>query len=91
MPIDGSRLACSPRCDAGANDPDDLRIRTPVRIAQGTADATVLPVFTDQLATAYRARGNPVVLRSFEGVTHGGIVDAAAADSLRWLRARLDR
>ncbi len=73
----------------GASDPEALRIRTPVRIAQGTADGTVLPVFTDQLVTEYRARGNPVVLKSFPDVTHGGVVDAAAADSLRWLRARL--
>jgi pimeloyl-ACP methyl ester carboxylesterase len=75
----------------GANDPEALRIRTPVRIAQGTADTTVLPVFTEQLAGEYRARGNRVALRRFVGVTHGGIVDAAARDSLQWLRARLGR
>jgi len=75
----------------GDGDPEDLRIRTPVRIVQGTADATVLPAFSEQLADAYRARGIRVALRRFEGVTHGGIVAAAARDSLRWLRARIGR
>jgi len=49
----------------------------------------VLLVFTEQLASEYRARGMRVALRRFPGVTHGGIVDAAARDSLRWLRGRL--
>ena len=33
--------------------------------------------------------GRTLATRSFPGATHGGTVEAAAADSLRWLRARL--
>ena len=61
-----------------ATDPDNLRIRTPVRIEQGSADATVLPPFTEQLRDTYKTLGNPVTYTSYNGVSHGGIVDAAA-------------
>jgi acetyl esterase/lipase len=85
--IDASQVVAA----IGASDPEDLRIRTRVRIVQGGGDATVLPVFTDRLRDAFRAGGTPVALRSYPEVTHGGIVDAAARDSLRWLRSRFGR
>ncbi len=74
-----------------AGDPDDLRIRTPVRILQGTADTTVLPVFSELLRDDYRGRGNPVSYRAFPGADHGAIVTAAARDATRRLRAWLRR
>ncbi len=72
-----------------ATDPDELRIRTPVRIEQGSADATVLPPFTEQLRDSYKALGNPVTYTSYNGVSHGGIVDAAAKNATKFLSKRL--
>ena len=37
------------------DDPEDLKIRTPVQIQQGTADQTVFKVFTDQLVDELQA------------------------------------
>ena len=37
----------------GESDPEHLRIRTPVRIEQGTADGTVFEAFTEQLVDEY--------------------------------------
>jgi dienelactone hydrolase len=75
----------------GAGDPDDLRIRTPVVIEQGTGDGTVLPGFTQQLYKDYKQRGNNVTLKTYPGVTHGGIVTSAAKDASRRLRKWLKR
>jgi pimeloyl-ACP methyl ester carboxylesterase len=71
-------------------DPDELKIKAPVLIEQGTADATVLPPFTDQLASHYKQLGNKVTYKTYQDVTHGGIVDAAAKDATKqagkWLK-----
>jgi fermentation-respiration switch protein FrsA (DUF1100 family) len=73
------------------DDPEDLRIRTPVQVQQGTADQTVFKVFTDQLVDAYEKAGNRVTYRTFEGVDHGGVVTNAtsAAAATKYIRARL--
>jgi pimeloyl-ACP methyl ester carboxylesterase len=73
----------------GASDPEDLKIRTPVRIEQGSADTTVLPTFTEQLRDEYAKRGNPVTYTSYKDVTHGGVVDAAAKNATKFLAKRL--
>lgn len=57
-----------------ANDPEDLAIDVPVLVTQGTADNTVLPSFTDQLAEEYARRGLDVTYSKLDGVNH---VDAA--------------
>ena len=72
-----------------ANDPEELRPRTPVRVEQGATDATVFRAFTDQLVAKYEADGVPVTYRVYDGVDHGGVVTAGAADASRWIRARL--
>jgi pimeloyl-ACP methyl ester carboxylesterase len=72
-----------------ATDPDELRIRTPIRIEQGAADTTVLPAFTEQLRDEYKQRGNPLTYTSYKGVTHGGVVDAAAKNATKFLGKRL--
>jgi pimeloyl-ACP methyl ester carboxylesterase len=74
-----------------ANDPETLKIRTPVEILQGTADTTVLPLFTDPLVTALKANGAKVTYRTYDGVTHGAIVAAADTDALAFARKRLRR
>jgi dienelactone hydrolase len=73
----------------GANDPEHLRPRAPVRVEQGTGDTTVLRPFTDQLVDEYEANGVPVTYKVYDGVTHGGVVEAGAADATKWIRGRL--
>jgi pimeloyl-ACP methyl ester carboxylesterase len=72
------------------DDPEDLKIRTPVQIQQGTADQTVFKLFTDSLVAAYKQRGIKVTYKTYEGVTHGGAVTDAhsAADATKYIRAR---
>jgi len=73
----------------GESDPEHLRMRTPVRIEQGTADGTVFEVFTKQLADEYQDNGVKVDYRTYDGVSHGDIVNAAAGDATKWIRKRL--
>ena len=73
----------------GQSDPERLTIRTPVRIEQGDADATVFKAFTDQLVTAYRQSGAPVTYKSYPGVSHGGVVDAGAMSATSYIAQRL--
>jgi pimeloyl-ACP methyl ester carboxylesterase len=73
----------------GRSDPEDLSIGTPVRIEQGTDDATVFRAFTDQLVDDYRGRGVKVSYRVYAGVGHGPVVNAAAKDATKWIRGRL--
>jgi pimeloyl-ACP methyl ester carboxylesterase len=71
-------------------DPEDLAIRTPVRVEQGTADTTVLPPFTDDLVKRYQQHHVPVTYKTFAGIDHGGVVSGApAADATKWIRGRL--
>jgi acetyl esterase/lipase len=73
-----------------ANDPEDLTIHTPTLIEQGTADQTVLPPFTQQLAAAFSGRGNPVTLKTYDGLDHTAVVTAAKpeADATAWIKTR---
>ena len=73
------------------DDAENLKIRTPVRIEQGTADTTVLPVFTGQLASDLSKRGTKLVYRTYDKTGHGDVVTKAAKDSTAWLRTRLRR
>lgn len=73
------------------NDPSHLVIRTPVLIEQGAADTTVIPLFTDQLASELRRNGTGERLyyRRFDGADHGGIVTAGASPATAWIGERL--
>jgi hypothetical protein len=73
-----------------ANDPEDLRPKSPVRVEQGATDATVFKAFTDQLVDDYETNGVPVSYRVYDGVDHRGVVSAGAADASRWIKARLE-
>jgi pimeloyl-ACP methyl ester carboxylesterase len=73
-----------------AQDPAILKIKTPVRIEQGASDSTVIPLFTDQLATDLTKNGNKgLTYKKYPGVDHGGIVVAAAKDATGWIAQRL--
>jgi pimeloyl-ACP methyl ester carboxylesterase len=74
-----------------SQDPETLKISTPVEILQGTADTTVLPPFTDQLVSQLQGNGAKVTYKTFDGVNHGAIVTAGDSDALAFARAQLGR
>jgi pimeloyl-ACP methyl ester carboxylesterase len=71
-----------------ANDPETLKIRGPVRIAQGTADTTVFPNFTMALANRIKA---DVSYKTYAGIDHVQVVlnRKPAADATTFVRGRL--
>ncbi|HYH90776.1 MAG TPA: alpha/beta fold hydrolase [Solirubrobacteraceae bacterium] len=75
----------------GEQDPEDLRIRTPVRVQQGTEDTTVFKAFTDPLVADYRKRGIRVTYKTYAGVDHGSVVTSprSARDATAYIRSRL--
>jgi pimeloyl-ACP methyl ester carboxylesterase len=73
----------------GESDPEHLRMRTPVRIEQGSADGTVFAAITNSLVDEYKTNGVNVVYKVYDGISHGGIVNAAAGDATKWIRGRL--
>jgi pimeloyl-ACP methyl ester carboxylesterase len=73
-----------------ANDPEDLTIKgVPLFIAQGTEDRTAFPNFTNQTVDDLRSRGAKLTYKTYDGVDHNGIVDAAAQDTGTFIHARL--
>ncbi len=67
----------------------DVNSKAPIFLAQGSADSTVLPMFTDQLETELADAYNRVRYTVYEGVDHGGIVAAAEDDALAFFRSRV--
>ena len=74
-----------------ANDPSHLKLRTPLRIEQGTSDTTVIPLFTDQLATELKANGDKsLTYNKVTGVDHAGITaGTGATDATKYLKKLL--
>jgi pimeloyl-ACP methyl ester carboxylesterase len=72
-------------------DPDGLKIRTPVQIQQGEADATVFKTFTDQLVAGYSSNVKRLTYKTYPGVDHGGAVKDAksAKDATSYIRKHL--
>lgn len=66
-----------------------VEIGPPVFLAQGTADTTVFPFFTDQLNGELDAVGVDVDYKTYPGVNHGAIVAAAEDDALDFFEQRL--
>ncbi len=66
-----------------------VEIGPPVLLAQGTADTTVFPFFTDQLNGELNDLGDNVDYRTYPGVNHGAIVAAAEDDALDFFERRL--
>lgn len=73
---------------AAMNDPAALRIAAPTFIAQGTADDTVLPTWTDAVARALCRSGTPLLYTIRRGADHEQIVDQAAEEAQDWIAAR---
>jgi pimeloyl-ACP methyl ester carboxylesterase len=72
----GANIAPIVAALAANDDPEGLKIATPLQIMQGTADSTVFPVFTQQTASALKA-----TYKTYAGLTHGTIVTAANAQA----------
>jgi pimeloyl-ACP methyl ester carboxylesterase len=72
------------------DDPEALRIRTPVRIEQGKADTTVFPNFTDDLVSELKRHGAAVTYKTYAGLGHGEVVTRAApsADATKFVKSR---
>jgi dienelactone hydrolase len=66
-----------------------VKIKGPVLLAQGTSDATAIPMYTDALNGELESKGDYVTYRKYEGVDHGGIVDAAQPEALAFFKRRL--
>lgn len=66
-----------------------VKIAGPVILAQGSADSTAFPAYTEQLKTELEAKGTSVRYILYPGVDHVGIVDAAEQDSLDFFESRL--
>ena len=71
------------------SDPETLTIKTPVLIAQGASDGTVIPSFTDALDRELRAKGTKVTYKTYAGVDHAGVVNVADKDAKAYIRKRL--
>ena len=71
------------------SDPENLKIKTRLDVEQGLADTTVAPGLTDLLVKDLRGRGAKIVYKTYEGVTHGGVVVSAASHATKFIKARL--
>ena len=66
-----------------------VKVDGPILLAQGSADSTAFPFYTDLLNDELEAEGDDVTYITYPGVDHGGIVDAAEADAMAFFESRL--
>lgn len=66
-----------------------LKISVPVLLLQGLADGTVFPAFSNLLNTELKALGDDVTYKTYEGVTHSGVVSSGQADATAFYQQRL--
>jgi fermentation-respiration switch protein FrsA (DUF1100 family) len=66
-----------------------VKSAAPILIAQGSADTTVFPVYTDKLKDELVGAGDQVTYDKYPGVDHVGVVTAGAADALAFFQAEL--
>lgn len=73
---------------ATANEPSTLTITVPTFIAQGTADDTVVPAWTDDVVRTLCRGGTRVAYSVYPGAGHEDVVDQAADAARSWIDAR---
>jgi pimeloyl-ACP methyl ester carboxylesterase len=66
-----------------------VKTAAPILIAQGTADTTVFPTFTDQLKDQLVNAGDQVTYNKYPGVNHVGVVTTGEPDALAFFQAML--
>ncbi|MCW2968542.1 MAG: hypothetical protein JWM71_2314, partial [Solirubrobacteraceae bacterium] len=72
-----------------ANDPEDLTIKVPLMIAQGKAETTVFPTYTDQTLADLEGRGTKITYKTYEGVNQSAVVQASRKDADAFLKKLL--
>jgi pimeloyl-ACP methyl ester carboxylesterase len=73
-----------------ANDPTDLRVKTPLLVQQGTADTTVFQNFTTAMVAGLRKRGAKVTYKTYQDVDHTFIAFGVPQDDVfAWTVKRL--
>jgi fermentation-respiration switch protein FrsA (DUF1100 family) len=65
-----------------------VRTAAPILIAQGTADTTVFPVYTDKLKDELVGAGDQVTYNKYPG-DHVGVVTTGEPDALAFFRQML--
>lgn len=71
------------------NTPGGRKTGIPLLVTQGSADTVIPPVLTAQFVDRLQKSGDEVAYRTYPGIDHFGLVQAAMADSVAWLQARL--
>jgi hypothetical protein len=71
-----------------ANDVGNVAAPSPLLVLQGTADTTVVPERTRDLMVRLCANGQVTEYTEYEGVGHGDIGVASAAQASAWVAAR---
>ncbi len=66
-----------------------VKTAAPILIAQGTADTTVFPTYTDQLKDQLVNAGDQVTYNKYPGVNHVGVVTTGEPDALAFFQAML--
>ena len=66
-----------------------VKTAAPILIAQGTADNTVFPTYTDQLKDQLVNAGDQVTYNKYPGVDHVGVVTSGEADALAFFQQML--
>jgi pimeloyl-ACP methyl ester carboxylesterase len=73
---------------AAENEPSVLKISVPTLIVQGTADDTVNPSWTDDVARSLCRDGSPIEYMVYPAATHETVLTSAAAEMRMWVDAR---
>jgi pimeloyl-ACP methyl ester carboxylesterase len=66
-----------------------VRTAAPILIAQGTADTTVFPVYTDQLKDELVNAGDQVTYDKYPGANHVGVVTTGEPDAVAFFQQML--
>jgi hypothetical protein len=64
-------------------------LSAPLFLATGLADRTLSPYHQYAAVAALCAAGNPLEWKTYQGITHNGIVNTAFADELTFVQAVL--
>lgn len=73
---------------AAENEPERLKIAVPTLVAQGTADDTVMPAWTDDVVRSLCKNGTPLEYLVQRGATHETVLTASTAKMKVWVDAR---
>jgi pimeloyl-ACP methyl ester carboxylesterase len=73
---------------AAENEPNGLKINVPTLVAQGTADDTVMPRWTDNVVDSLCKNGTPLEYIVQRGGTHETVLTSSTVQMKAWVDAR---